>query len=271
MKKTLFISGLLTIFAGVLISCGTTKQVQTAADSYISDDDIVVSPNASKQASSDAAGKAAAPVVSNPNKKGGLSDLLSFGNKDDYIFYDQTTVFTKEISGLTEKKASVVIRYDNQMAGFGSYNSAAFYFLQFDKENRAVLARAAEAYFSDFENKRLQRKGRHTDRAYGKIQYMLNWGTISSSTPNNGTGEGYVGYEFVKGAPYFTIYNYEFENDYYAKAGDATTKHSNFVKYYFTKSQLRQLVNLLSEDNINAQLLANSGNFILNPSSADEY
>ena len=271
MKKTLLVSGLLSVFALGLISCGTTKQVQAAGDTYVSDDEIVMEAIPSKTESSAKADTSATPVAVNTKKKSGLEGLLSFGNKDNYIFYDESTVFTKEISGMTEKKATMVIRYDNTKAGFGSYNSAAFYYLQFDKENRAVLARAAESYFSDFENKRLQRKGRHTDRSYGKIKYMLNWGLVSSSTPSNGTGEGYLGYEFVKGSPYFTIYNYEFENDYYKIAGDATSKKSSFVKYYFTKSQLRQLVNLLSEDSINAALLENNGNFILNPTASDEY
>lgn len=269
MKKTIFTTTLLSIFAAVFISCGSTKEIQSAPDTYVSNEEI----SAPETDNSDKAEKISTETVTkNPKKKkNAIEQFFTFGNKDEYIFYDQTTVFTKEITGMTEKKASVVIRYDDHSAGFGSYNTAMYYYVLFDKDNRATLARAVESYFSDFENKRLQRKGKKTDKAYGKIGYRLSWGSISSSTPNYGYGEGYCGYEFIKGSPYFTIYNYEFENIYYERAGDATTRKSNFVKYYFTKSQLRQLLNLLSEEKINEQILENDSEFIFTPSTSDEY
>ena len=267
MKKTIFSTALLSFFAAIFISCGSTKEIQSTPDTYTSDEEIIAPVNDT----SDKAEKTTAVSAAPKKKKNAIQDFFTFGNKDEYIFYDQTTVFAKEITGLNEKNASVVLRYDNHMAGFGSYNSAMYYYVLFDKDNRATLNRAVNAYFSDFENKRLQRKGKKTDKAYGKIGYRLSWGSISSSTPNYGYGEGYCGYEFVKGAPYFTIYNYEFDNDYYEKAGDATTRTSNFVKYYFTKSQLRNLINLLSEEKISEQILENDSEYIFSPSTSDEY
>lgn len=267
MKKTIFVTVLLSIFATVFISCGSTKEIQSTPDTYTSDENIT----APVIEESDEIETIATPTSTPKKKKSGIEDFFTFGNKDEYIFYDQTTVYTKEMTGMTEKNASVVVRYDDHMAGFGSYNAMMYYYVLFDKDNRATLAKAIEAYFSDFENKRLQRKGKKTDKAYGKIGYRLSWGTISSSTPNYGFGEGYCGYEFVKGAPYFTIYNYEFDNIYYERAGDATTRKSNFVKYYFTKSQLRNLLNLLSEEKITEQILANDSEYIFSPSGADEY
>ncbi len=268
MKKTLLISGFLALFPLVLISCGSTKEVQASPDTYVAADEIAA-PDGNPDETTE--GKTATTKATGKKKKNAIEEFFTFGNKDDYINFDQTTVFTKEITGMTEKNANVVIRYDNHMAGFGSYNSAGYYYLQFDKDSRAALAKAAEAYFSDFENKRLQRKGKKTERAYGKIKYMLNWGSISASTPNYGTGEGYLGYEFVKNSPYFTIYNYEFKNDYYERAGDATTRESPFVKYYFTRAQLRNLVQLLSEENITKQIIENDPEYIFVSSEADEY
>lgn len=268
MKKTLLISGFLALFPLVLISCGSTKEVQASPDTYVAADEIAA-PDGNPDETTE--GKTATTKATGKKKKNAIEEFFTFGNKDDYIIFDQTTVFTKEITGMTEKNANVVIRYDNHMAGFGSYNSAGYYYLQFDKDSRAALKKAAEAYFSDFENKRLQRKGKRTERTYGKISYMLNWGSISASTPNNGTGEGYLGYEFEKNSPYFTIFNYEFKNDYYERAGDATTRESPFVKYYFTRAQLRNLVELLSEENISKQIAENDPEYIFVSSEADEY
>ena len=268
MKKTLLTAGCLIAFASILTSCGSTKQVQSAPDAYITEDEASVTNTDSTVSTEE---NSEEEIVAMRKKKNALESFFTFGNGDEYIKFDETTVFTKEITGIKEKKATTVIRYDNLMAGFGSYNSVAYYYLQFDKDNRAILAKNAEAYFSDFENKRLQRKGRNTDRAYGKIRYQLNWGTISSSTPNNGIGDGYCGYEFVKGAPYFTISNYEFKNEYYERAGEATTRNSPSVKYYFTRAQLKQLLNLLSEENITQTIKENNLNFISTSSSADTY
>lgn len=278
MKKTLLITGLLVTFTSFFISCGSTKAVQTDPDEYTPADPVVTDAAEGNNADETTnAGEVANDKSKKQKKTNGKKQKNAFekfftlGNKDDYIIYDQTTVYTKEITGMVEKNANVVIRYDNYMAGFGSYNSAAYYFVQFDQINRATLAKNAEAYFSDFENKRLQRKGKKTDRIYGKIGYRLDWGPLSSSTPNYGTGEGYCGYEFVKGSPYFVIFNHEFKNEYYERAGEATTRTSPFVKYYFTRSQLKQLLSLLEEKTINQQIYDNDPNYIPSHFESDEY
>ena len=40
MKKTIFTTALLSIFAAVFISCGSTKEIQSAPDTYTSDEEI---------------------------------------------------------------------------------------------------------------------------------------------------------------------------------------------------------------------------------------
>ena len=258
------------VLMSFITSCGTTKQVQSAPDTYVSEDSSEAAAAGSEATVADDAEVNKRPELKT-KKKNAIEKFLTFGNGDDFIKYDETTVFTKEINGLKEKNATVVLRVDNLMAGFGSYNSAAYYYVQFDELNREVLAKAAEKYFSDFENKQLQRKGKRTERAYGKISYMLSWGVLSSSTPNNGSGEGYCGYEFVKGSPYFVISNYPFKNEYYERAGDATTRESPSVTYYFTRAQLRQLLEMISEDNINKQIIEYNMDYVTNPSAADQY
>ena len=266
MKKSIIYYCVLLAVSSIMLSCGTTKEVQNAPDAYVTEDEAVPAVEENAEVSSETK-----KANTGRKKKNAIEEFFTFGNKDDYIFYDDTTVFSKELTGMKEKNAKMVIRYDNHMAGFGSFNSGLFFYVQFDAENRKKLADAVNKYFDDFENKRLQRKGRHTERTYGKITYMINWGQISSSTPANGTGEGYCGYEFEKGSPYFTISNFPFKNDYYERAGDATTRESPSMKYYFTRSQLRQLLELLSEDTINKQIAEND--FVSETPSAviDEY
>ena len=119
------------------------------------------------------------------------------------------------MSGLKEKQATLVINTENYNAGFGSSYMAAYYIVTFDESAREKLIKSINNYLEDFENKRLQRNDKKTYQAYGKIPMHLDWGTVASSTPNNGSGQGYCGYEFEKGSPYFTISNFPFVNDYY--------------------------------------------------------
>lgn len=262
MKKIKF--ALTTILLTVsLASCASTKAEATPADTYDNDVTEIKSDYVKKDS------KTASTKKPKKDASDMLHDLVTFTNNEKYLRFDTTSFFTQELTGLKEKKAQTLIRLDEDMAGFGSYYMAAYYIVQFDDEARQKLARAVESYLSDFENKRLQRKGKNTDRSYGKIAYRLDWGTASNITPNNGTGEGYLGYEFVKNSPYFVLSNYPFENKYYEKAGDATFRESMTLRYYFTKAQARQLVELLSDENLAAQMAET--NISREPASADEY
>ena len=253
MKKTLLTSVFLISLTALFISCNSTKEVQNAPDEYADlEQEKLQAINVEKKENNSSPSKKVS-ATSNKKKKNFFQELFTFGNADEFLKYDETTVFAKELVGMKEKNAVIIARYDDGMAGFGSYTNAA------------------EKYFSDFENKKLNRKGKHTDRTYGKINYRLNWGTISSSTPNYGFGDGYVGYEFVKNSPYFTISNFPFPNIYYERAGDATTRESPPVKYYFTKAQLRNLLEMISEDKIMENLYKNSEEYIAVPTEVDEY
>lgn len=262
MKKITFALTTLMVSA-FLCSCASNKTPSTPADSY---DDEPVKISAPEKESNEEK-----PKTKKKQKDAGdmLHDLVTFTNSEKFLRFDSTTVFTQELTGLKEKNAQTILRMDEDYAGFGSYYMAAYYIIQFDETARKKLANAVENYLSDFENKRLQRKGKHTDRIYGRINYRLDWGTTSAITPNNGEGEGYLGYEFVKDRPYFVIYNYPFENKYYERAGDAAFRESMTLRYYFTKAQARQLVQLLSEENLAAQL--SGTNISREPTSADEY
>ena len=119
-----------------------------------------------------------------------------------------------------------------------------------DKDSRQKLSEAYSKYLDDFENKKLNRKGKNTTKTYGSILLHANWGTFSNSTPNNGEGKAYLGYEFVKGSPYFTIHAYPMANKYYDPVVDAVDKESLNLTYYFTKSQMKDLLDSITEENI---------------------
>ena len=271
MKKiTLVFTSVILSFT--LFSCASNSNQQSSADTYMTEEETLDQATEDEETLKE--NKSSSKTANQKAKRTAndkFKDIVSFTNKDDYIRYDESSLFTPEILGsnLKEKRATILLRVDNLNAGWGSPYAAAYYIVTFDEEARAKLKKAADAYFSDFDNKRLQRRGKHTDRSYGKISYRLDWGATSATTPNNGTGEGYLGYEFVKNSPYFVIYNYSFENKYYERAGDATTRESMTLRYYFTRAQLRQLLELISEENINAQI--NDSNYFTTPTEADEY
>ncbi len=178
-------------------------------------------------------------------------NLLTLGNKNDFIMMEETSkMITKDFSGLVEQDATYLLRANTNLAGFGCSIMGAYFIVQFDDVARARIAKAAQQYFDDFENKKLSTKKNVAKNAYGPIDYKINWGTFKSSTPNNGAGTGYLGYEFIKNQPYFIIWNYPFKNEYYDVSNETTTRESAPVKFYFTRNQLKKLIDTLSEENL---------------------
>ena len=270
MKKTIISAVALCIFGMLAVSCGTTKNVQAPADVY-EDDTTEETTEIGENGEAVAIKKSdkEAKKAKDPKKKNFIQEMFTFGNRDEYQKYYEISLYEKEITGLKEKRATTLIRTDDYKAGFGCYYMMAYYIIQMDEIARTKLVQAIDAYLSDFENKNLQRKGKHTDRAYGKIAYRLDWGSVSSSTPNMGTGEGYMGYEFIKGSPYFSITNYPFENLNYEKIGSTTTRESMSINYYFTRAQLKELKEFISNENISNLVAEMNANFA--DSEADAY
>ena len=268
--KTLFILSAISFSAALAFSsCQSSKTTSTAADDYVDIEAPAVSEDGT-DSEGEAAPKSSKTTAAQPKKKNSaVKEFFTFGNKGKFIQYDESTLFLKEFGSMKEKKCTICIRSDATRAGYGSYYATNYYIVQFDEAGRETLRKAAEQYLNDFENKRLKRKGKHTERTYGYIDYRLDWGTVSSSTPNYGKGKGYCGYEFVKGSPYFTISNYPFENDFFEYAKYTANRESMQLHYYFTRSQLKQLLEALSEETIQSQL--SQTDIILTPTEADAY
>lgn len=268
MEKKYIIICLLVI-SMFFYSCNSNKVNDNIPDVYQTESNNDTQISISND--SDAADLNQTPAINtiSKKKKNAFQEFFTFGNGDQYIRLDETNVFINNIMGLGEQKGNIVVRTDNGMAGFASYYTASYYIIQFDAANINILSRAFDSYCNDFENKRLLRKGKHTERTYGKIEYRLDWGAISSSTPNNGIGEGYLGYKFIKGNPYFCISNYPFENKYYERVGEATSRESETIQYYFTRSQAKKLIELLSSDEVKSLMYQAGQPFI--PTEKDVY
>lgn len=272
MKKTSMICVLAGALSLFITSCSSTKNVQSAPDTYedtpaaaVEASDGSVENNGS-EIKSDSKNK----TTGAKKKKNAIEEFFTFGNKDDYSKFYDISLYEKDVTGMKEKRATTLIRTDDFMAGWGSYYLLAYYIVQFDAPARQQLISAIEAYNNDFDQKNLIRKGgKKSERAYGKIKYRLDWGTLSSTTPNMGTGEGWMGYEFVKGSPYFTIRNLPFNNENYERIGDSTNRESLVLVYYFTRAQLKELANFLADENINKLTAEMMGNYI--SAEADSY
>ena len=256
-----------SLFALMLSSCTSTKNQETVpvddydSQSVSSDTDVNLNKTANQKVN-----------TNKKNEKNAFEKFFTFGNKDDFVYGDEFSVFTPgTLGGIKQKKADFMIAPEKQTAGFGSSYMAAYYVVQMNEEARADFINAVNQYFSDFENKRLERKGRNTFKKYGSIDVHLDWGTISSSTPNNADGKAMIGYEFIKNSPYFSISMYPMHNNHWDVVGDATSIESMSLKYYFTKAQALQFINSLEEDNIKKLLLGYSSYEYFIPQENDEY
>lgn len=256
-----------SLFALMLSSCTSTKNQETVpvddydSQSVSSDTDVNLNKTTNQKVN-----------TNKKNEKNAFEKFFTFGNKDDFVYGDEFSVFTPgTLGGIKQKKADFMIAPEKQTAGFGSSYMAAYYIVQMNEESRADFINAVNQYFSDFENKRLERKGRNTFKKYGSIDVHLDWGTISSSTPNNADGKAMIGYEFIKNSPYFSISMYPMHNNHWDVVGDATSIESMSLKYYFTKAQALQFINSLEEDNIKKLLLGYSSDEYFIPQENDEY
>lgn len=257
MKKSIINSFLcLSVFSSfLLLSCQSSKNTQNIpADDYSTSENaenqIIIEENINLNENQ--INSSETKLLNAPKKDNNFfTDLFTFGNRDDFIKGDEFTLFTRGVAGgVAQKSATILLSTKNDTVGYGSPYFSVYYITQFDSESRKKIINAVNQYLSDFENKRLDRKGKNSYKKYGKIKIHLDWGTLSSSTPNNGSGEAYVGYGFEKKSPYFMISSFALKNDYYDLVGGSTARESLQLKYFFTKAQAKQLAYLLSDEGL---------------------
>lgn len=280
MKKN-FTTNLITLSClfALFVSCASTKQTPSVqSDSYDNEDTPVQINNSNDENNSDqnnGSKKITKKKFSEKKsyEKNELEKFFTFGNKDDYIAIDQTSIFSLNlVGGIKQQVCDTYISTKNENeAGFGATIMSNYYIFMMDKENRNKLRIAYENYLHDFENKKLNRKDRKTFKKYGNINVNAHWGALKTTTPSFGNGTVNLGYEFEKNSPYFCMTMYSIYNDYYDIVGDATTRESMTVKYYFTKAQMKDLLNALNEENITNMYNEYYNINILAPAEFDEY
>ena len=270
-KTTILSTAILMMFTACQSTAKEKNIIQ--ADNYsesAEENESLELPEIVKPAEEETSEITAEEAIKSARKKTNfLQEMVTLGNKNEVMICDQTSLFTLGISGKpAQKEAVIALNLKDGTAGFGSQYLAAYYFVQMDESARKKLAKAVDNYISDFENKRLNRKEKNSYKKYGSMTVKLHWGSLKGSTPNYGSGKMSIGYTFEKSSPYFTLSAFPVQNDYYEYAGESTTRESMSVKYYFTKAQARDLVTMLSDENL-SQYLGLTKKIV--PVEADEY
>ena len=272
LSKLITITLCFSAFIPLAVSCQSSKNAVEVDEDYYSEtnnQESAVLPEITKTVEEENYLSTEDTIKSAKKQKNAFQEFFTLGNKDDLMVCDETTVFTNGITGKpVQKDAIVVLNTKDGTAGFGTSYLAAYYYVQMNENARHKFAKAVDSYFSDFENKRLNRKNKKSSKIYGSADVKIHWGSLKSSTPNNGSGPMQLGYAFINQSPYFTLTIMPVKNNYYDVVGESTTVESLGLKYYLTKAQAKQLTDMLSEEKI-SEYLGISKPFI--PVENDEY
>lgn len=164
-----------------------------------------------------------------------------------YIAYDGCSLFTGTLgTSITEKFGEVCVNTNKNMVGFGAPYLASYYHVNFDDSSAEQLKKAAGQYLEDFQNKRLKRKNNKSYRAYGKNKAYVEWGSFKANLPYGGTTNVYFGYKFVKDSPYFIIR----VDKTLDEKNNLDINESLVTSYYFTKAQLQDLVEKITDPEV---------------------
>ena len=195
-----------------------------------------------------------------------VSNFFKMGNQS-FVEYDTTEINVLNAVGTLKKEDAVFVCIkDTDQAGFGSQYISGFYYVFFDTDSRKKLIDAGNQYLKDFENKKLDRKSKKSQQKYGKVTSDVYFGSIKMQAKNHSQPVTYYGYSFKKNSPYFTITCMSAQNLRYTSVDDIYPVTSTVVVYYFTKAQLKNLMNLVSEENINSY----KANAVMNAYLAEE-
>ena len=249
--KRIFKKNLVLFFVCISVlmisSCQSTNQTVTkSSDLYENDEDGGNDGGDSRSALNNS-------KTSDEKKKFNFAEAL-FGKK--FMELDEFSVSTPTVTfGIKQKVATFVYGVKSKRFGFGAPYMAAYYYLTFDDTGRNTYIKAVESYLKDFEEKKLDRQSKKTEKIYGFVNSRLDWGSIKSSTPNNGEGSAYLGYTFKDKSPYFTITIYPVGNEKRLAGDDSADAESLLLHFYFTKAQAKQLAEFLSDENVSKVFL----------------
>lgn len=248
MKKTgAFFAGLMSL--ALLISCGSTKVDSTDIDSYEDSASeeceataIPLTTNKSKDSKADS-DPYSLKKIKGKEKKGFMDQLI--GTKK-FEKYDQTTVYLKK-----DKKRNCIFIHkpETELAGFLVRYDTSNYACYLSENERNILRKSVEQYLSDFDEKKLDKKKKKSERAYGQGMAYEEFGIAEAMMTGYSKPKIYFGYKFLGKSPYFCIFVVHSPN-LNEDMGDKKMPQSIDQKYYFTRAQIQKLLEFLEEENI---------------------
>ena len=116
-----------------------------------------------------------------------------------------------------------------------------------NKAERDKIKEAAEQFLADYESKTLKRQKPNSKTAYFKSKCTLYWGVLSDSNVSYKNAY-FANHEFINKRAYFLLHFIPSETK---KGGDTYTPKTVL---YFSPTQLRDFIELLDQDYLNAQV-----------------
>lgn len=132
------------------------------------------------------------------------------------------------------------------------------------KKVRDLLIPGFVSYLESFEARTLDSDGNKL-AIYGKIPVFMKWGVFTLNA--EGTANMSAGYEFLDDQPYYSLTLPETINDRNTSSiRYSAVKNSGYLQMYFTKTQLQELGEILTQEYLEQTL---EGHGISRPSSDD--
>ena len=183
------------------------------------------------------------------------SGFEKFFGTNRYDVFDECAMYIKPIAGkIKAKKGNFIYRRGTDVAGYRIYYDTTAYTVEMAQETRQLCCDSIDRYCDDFENKRLDRKGKFdkTRRVYGSAPGYEEFGVAIKLMNYKAKPVFHFGYAFVDGNPYFTIFVAKAKN--LALEGKRSEETPNLETipqtYYFTRAQAQKLKEFICEENI---------------------
>lgn len=154
-------------------------------------------------------------------------------------------------SELAAKDFSVMLYPKNGTAGILYKRTPSKERLLLDKAARSAVISAYESYLKDYEEKKLDRNRRKFKEEYGYARAKIEWGPFQYSTYADPKIS--MGYIFVGKSPYFCIRIPSTKSP--QDKGDVPVEYGGLL-LYFTRSQAKDLVDAISDEEIQKALSA---------------
>lgn len=264
MKKSAFI-----FIISVLISLLSCKSTQIKGDTYDSEEAVPIKIEGTQR-------KTSKPNIDeidpyNEDKiRGDRKFFEQLLNAEKYEKITNSSLYVKSVIGsMSDRKITLIYKPGTDMAGFLVRYDTSLYTFYMAKQDRALFINAVEKYFSDFENKTLERKGkRKTEMAYGNATCFQEFGIVEAMMNDYAKPKATLGYSFSNGSPFFVLTVKSAKNLNKDRSQDEISQTIE-QKYYFTKEQAKTFADFMSDENVLS--LANRHNENLPDSKLDKY